>query len=339
MHNFATEWKKNVNFIQISYDDFVTKFSDIPLVYILEKIDGHLGMLIYKNGDMFFQSTGKIKTKDIPVLTEYENAFKSIGIKSCVLAGELVAIKNNTILPFNEISSIVKKSYIEANKPLIHHYLYDIVEINGKKLKFKEAVSFIQRYFGKKGIRIHVPKIVHGTLSHMRDLFSSVKDIPGIEGVVVRDLNGKNYKVKISDTVDIAIIGAGKEGLPAWNKNQVSYLLTSFMDKNGLFRTSSKIGTGFTHKQRSYLYDYITKSSIFEKDGELFVQPKLVVEAKYFRSRITKTKTYKITKNKVQEIDNLKSITFSHFSFERLRKDKKVNELDVRLEQIPEWRY
>ena len=57
MKNYSLEWKKYVNFKEISYNDFLVKFHEIKDAYYLEKIDGMLGALIYiKDKDIFFQT-------------------------------------------------------------------------------------------------------------------------------------------------------------------------------------------------------------------------------------------------------------------------------------------
>ena len=340
MINHALIWKKTINLRQISYEDFISEFYNLSNTLYMEKIDGLLGALIYKeNKKPFFQLTGGMMISDLPVLYEYATHLKRIGVKEAILIGELVAQKFNTILPFNQSMSVVKTAYRRSEyKDLVHHYLVDVVSLNGKKFDFKQAISFLSKEFGKVGLpHIRMPKISYGNIDKFRTLYNKTKDRPGFDGIVVRDLGGKNYKVKFTGTIDLVIIGAGGVGLPAWQKNQISYLLTSFIDKDGLFRTSSKIGTGFEQKERISFFDYIKNSSLYEKDGNFFVKPKVVVEMKFFRHRITPTLTYRFTKGKYEVVGNRRSVMFSHPSFERLRPDKKANKYDCRLEQMPDF--
>jgi len=340
MENYALIWKKQVNFKELPYDNFISKFYDMSSTYSLEKVDGMLGALVYREGRKpFFQLTGGSLINDVPVLYEHETWLKKLGIKSIVSIGELVGQKFKTILPFNQTESIVKTSYLPQHQDLVHHYLYDVYSINGKKINFKEAISFIAKNYGKIGLsHVHVPRIVYGNIEAFRKLYAEVMDKSGIDGVVVRDLNGKNFKVKYTATVDLAIIGAGNVGMISWPRNQISYLLSSFIDEKGIFRSSSKIGTGFADKERSDFFKYVSDNQLYEESGDIFVRPKLVVQMKYYRFRITPTKTYEFKKGKYIYIGNKMSITFSHPSFERLRLDKKPVSYDVRLEQIPDWK-
>jgi ATP-dependent DNA ligase len=338
MINYALEWKKKLNLQQVSYEEFVTEYPTASGIFI-EKIDSMLGLLIYDRHSLKFQSTTGHYFYELPVLNEYKTFFEKNDIKQALIPGEMVAVKNNTILPFNDAQSIIKKSYLEQNKPLVYHYPYDIVSINDNSYDFKKASAFIQKNFKNMSEHIRTLKTIQGGIDDFRLLYSLVSNQTGFDGVVAREINGKNYKVKFTGTVDLVVTGGGKEGLPAWKKGQVSYLTTAFLDRNGLYRTSSKIGTGFTQEKRIYFYNYLNENALYKKDGEICVKPKLVIEVKFFRYRITPTTLLTFEGNKYEHKGMHKSITFSHPSFERLRLDKEVNKYDVRLEQIPEWEY
>ena len=293
-----------------------------------------LGGLIYDGKEAFFQTTTGKELRDLPAISEYLGMFKKFKIRSAKIMGELVAKKNRTILPFNITQSIVKTSYKENYKPLIYHYPFDIVEWNGQKPNFKQSLTFLTKNLAGSTYNV-MPKMVAGDIREFRKLYKSVKNSNGFDGVVAR-IGKRIYKVKFTNTADVVIIGAGGIGMPAWNKGQVSYLITAFIDKNGLFRTSSKVGTGFTAQKRSEFFRYIMKNKLYEKNGEVFVKPELIIEVKYFRYRITETPTYKFS-GKYELVGNKKSITFSHPTYERSRPDKKANRFDTRLQQIPEF--
>lgn len=336
MKNYALEWKKNINLKQIAYNDFISLPDKSGLYF--EKVDGMLGFLVYDNSNLFFQTTTGKTIENIPALLEYKTLFNKLGINEAKIAGELAARKANTLLPFNLTTSIVKTPTKGNNADLIFHYPVDIVSLNGNPYNIKESTNFLSRNIGKIGLpHISLVNYSYGHKDMFRSLYESILEKQGYDGVVVRDYGGKNYKVKFVNTVDLVIIGAGHTEMKAWQSKQVSYLLSSFIDKNGILRSSSKIGTGFTHASRTWFYDYIMKNKLYEKNGDIFVPPKLVVEMKYFRNRITDTPSYEYQNNEFVPKGNMKSITFSHSSFERIRDDKQANLFDVRLEQVPEW--
>jgi len=338
--NYALDWKKFVNLRELPYDVFVSKFMKAPSFYSIEKVDGQLGALVYREGKpSFFQSTGGGIVKEIPVIYEYETILKKIGVKQAILMGDLVAMKFGTVLPFNQTESIVKRFHVVENKPLIHHFLFDVYSFDKKRVKdYREALSILGKYFDrKKLVNIHIPKIAYGDIRVFRKLYADTKDLPGFDGVVVRLVDGRNYKVKYTANVDVVVIGAGHERLPSWPRKQISYLLTAFIDSKGIFRTSSKVGTGFTAGERASFYKYVNERPLYGEGGEVFVRPKLVIQVKYYRVRITKTPAYRFTRDRYEPIGDELSATFSHPTFERIREDKRPTKFDVRLEQIPSF--
>jgi len=339
MKNYAFIWKKHVNFRQISYDDFVRDFSKISGQIFSEKVDGMLGVLVYGHGKTMLQTSTGHEIVDVPCITEYEAKFKKHGITEAIIPGELVARKSGKILPFNQSQSIVRTSHIEKNKPYIFHYPYDIYSLNNKKFDFKPSLLLLTRFIYPGSEHIRLPAFVRGGMDDFRKLYLQTKDNDGFDGVVARDINGKNYKIKFTSTVDLVVIGAGHEEMKAWKKGQVSYLLSSFIDKDGLFRSSSKVGTGFTEIVRKDFYKQILTKKLYGEKGNVFIKPEIIIEMKFFRSRLIETPTYQFKDGIYRQIGNKPSITFSHPSFVRLREDKRPTKYDVRLEQIPEFMY
>lgn len=335
MSNYSDQWKKDAKFRQVSYDEFVT----IPFSKgtFMQKVDGMLGTFVFsQNNKSFFQTTTGKEIADIPVIIEYEKLLTKMGVSEAKIPGELTAEKNGKILPLNEIQSIVKRSREEQNKDLIHHYPVDVISLNNSKVSFSQALRFISKSF-KSQKHITLPKIVSGDLNDFRKLFSETMQ-PGFDGVIAREIAGKNYKIKYVNTVDLVIIGAGNLTYPAWLKKQISYLLTAFIDKDGNYRSSSKVGTGFTEKQRADFYDYITKNTLYMNRNEFFIKPEKIIEIKYFRTRITDTPIYMYAGKQYMNLGMKKSVTFSHPSFVRMRPDKVPNKLNARLEQIPDFK-
>jgi len=338
MQNYAKEWKKKSNFRQISYNDFVT-IPDDNGIYIA-KVDGMLGLLVFENNKILFQTTTGHSIENIPAADDYKALFNKLKIKQAMIAGELVAQRSGAILSFNDTQSIVKTSYKPENGNLVFHYPVDVIEINKKKLSFIQALQFLDKHIGKIGLpHVQMPMYDIGKLDKFRKLYDKILGKQGYDGVVVRNYNGRNYKVKFVETVDLLVIGAGHEDMRAWQKKEISYLLSSFIDKNGIYRSSSKIGTGFTTAQRSKFYKFILDNQLYKSNGEYFIKPQLIVETKFFRSRITDTPAYRFKNNKYELVGRELSVTFSHPSFERIRPDKKATKFDVRLEQIPQFKY
>lgn len=337
MKNYAIEWKKQSNFKLIAYDDFVS--INFSKGFYLEKVDGLLGVLIYKQGETpFFQTTTGKYITDIPALSEYEKTFRDRNITEAIIPGELAGRKGRANLPFNMSMSVVKTFHNPNNKDLIYHFPYDIISLNGSKPPFAKSINYLSRM--SVGMpHVIVPTYRYGGLEDFRSLYNFVKDKQGFDGVVAREINGKDYKVKFINTVDLVIIGIGEIGMRAWAKDQASYLLTAFIDRNGLFRVSSKVGTGFTFSKRQEFFKYAKDKGLYQEKGVIYIPPKLVCEISFLRSKITKTPCYSFVGDKYNLVDQKESVTLAELSFQRLRADKRPTKFDTRLEQIPEWRY
>ncbi len=340
MINYALNWKKAVNFKQIELDEFIKKFPKLPTSIFLQKIDGILGAFVYEKGkESYFSTVNNIVIKDLPVIYEYESVLKDADIKEAVLIGELVAVKAGHILPFPQTASVVKTSYREDNKSLIQHYVYDVWSLGERKItNFHEAFLFLAKNFTRKNsIRVHMPRAAAGGIDALEKVFREWIGKPGVEGVVARLPDGKNYKIKPAMSVDLAIIGAGHERMPAWKKNQISYLITAFMDKDGVFRLSSKIGTGFSNMEREHLFEYVKTVSVQSYNGEFFFKPTKVAEVQFDRYRFKVMPAYKWDEFRYIKVGSLLSTTLDMPRFLRFREDKEVNEYDVRLTQIVDF--
>lgn len=341
MTNYSIDWKKYVSFKEMKYDDFISLIAQrITDAECLQKVDGALGAMIYERGSKCkFQTTGNQFLENLPVLEEYQNILDNIkSINSVVLMGEMVAKRSGSILPFNQTISIVKTPTKGNNATLIHHYLYDLFYINGHKITdYKTALKFIDDNFNIKTKFIHIPSHVKWQIDRFSKLYHNTIMTPGFDGVVVRQFHGRNYKIKPFQTFDLAVIGAGNEFMPAWAKKQISYLIVAFIDKDGNFRLSSKVGTGYDFKTRSMFYDYIMKEKILEKNGEFFVQPRMIIEVEFLRYDVRDMPCYKFDGKTFHLIGKKASGTMINPRFSKIREDKKMNEYDVRLGQIPEF--
>jgi len=338
MINYTEKWKQRVNFKQISYNDFVSL--DVKNAIFSRKVDGMLGAFVYQHGkESFFQTTKGRTITDLPAITEYEVMLRRLKIKSAVIIGELVAQRADQILPFNLTQSIVKKSYKPEYKDLVHHYAVDVYSIDGREYNYDQALRFLFKNIGRGFLHVHIPKTRRGDLEVFRKMFEEIKGVPGYDGVIVRGFGKHNYKVKFVETVDCVVIAMGNTEMKTWSRGEISYLRTAFVDKDGLFRTSSKVGTGFTSALRRFFFTYAMKNKLYVENGDVFLKPRLIIEFKYFRFRLTNTPAYRFTKNKYLYLGEKKSVTFSNPSFVRVRTDKKVNKYDLRLEQVPEFEY
>lgn len=344
MKNFPELWREITKFKEIKYNDFISnerKFNKKCI--IAPKYDGMLAALIYKKGeDLILQTkTGRIIKNDIPVKTELLEFLNKQKIDSIILIGELVAKVNNTILPFNKSQSIIKTPDKENNALLIHFYIFDILFINNKLItKYSESIVNLLNIFKKDLPHVHLTKFYFGTFNKIIEVYKEYQDQMGFDGIVVRELNSmKAIKIKYKSTLDLVVIGFGNKKMPSWPKKEISYLITAFIDKDGYFRLSSKVGTGFSRTDRLNFFNKLQEIKLYETDEEVFVRPKYIIEIEFSEEMLTVTPKYKFDNNKYIEIGKDKSLTLRHPSFIQIREDKEVNTYDVRPEQSPYFKY
>jgi len=338
MRNYIEEWKNKVRFLAIGYDEFIEKFDKISDLYFLEKLDGQSTAAVYDRKECFFQTPVGSKIEDIPAVYEYKTILEKLKVKSAVFVGELVAQKMGTILSFAQSESVIKTSYKPENAEIIHLYLFDILELDGKPVSFPAAIKFLTKNFSNKTTRLHIPNVSRGGVEEFRQIYQrTIQKGLGFEGIIIRLPNGRALKVKPTLSFDLALLGAGNLKMRTWPKGHISYLISAFMDRKGIFRLTSRVGTGFDFKQRSELFKYVNNEYIIEKNNELFVPPTRVIEVEFQNYDIQDMPSYNFTKGTYEETGKKLSTSMRFPRFSRFRDDKKITVNDLRLEQIPQF--
>lgn len=340
MINYAKEWRDLVNFKAMDYSEFVSSFTE-SRAYYSRKVDGMLGPLIYNKDIQAFQTTTGQLIQNIPVLGEYISILKNSNqkIDNSVFVGELVCQIYNNIMPFNRTVSVVKTPNVDEHSLLIHHYIYDILYFNGHKIaSYREALRLINQLFNFKTTqRIHFPTTIEGNLNDFRDMFSKTKHMQGYDGIIVRQENGRNYKVKPSLTLDMVIVGAGNTEMPAWPHNQISYLIVALMDKYGKYRLSSKVGTGFKAPVREYFFNYVNANRVSDiVKGEFMVKPLKVIEVECLSYDPKPMLAFEYENGKYKPIGYKMSVTLRNSRMSKIRDDKTPSFDDCGIKQIPE---
>ena len=88
----------------------------------------------------------------------------------------------------------------------------------------------------------------------------------------------------------------------------------------------------------NYFYDYVQKNRTMNEDmkGNFFIKPELIIEVKFLRYHINNMDCYSYKNGVYTNIGKKESVTLINPRFNRIRVDKKINDYDVRLSQIPE---
>jgi DNA ligase-1 len=240
------------------------------------------------------------------------NALKSIK-SEVILEGEVVAINVETeeYLPFQEMS------YTERRKLL------------------KKIIDRIQNN------KLSLIKQTIATESHEIDRFMAAAIENGCEGVMIKHLSStyragareyawvklkREYTSDLVDTLDLVIVGAlhgrgrraGKYG---------ALLLAAYDHNTDMFRSVTKVGTGFTDVHIEQFYQELEKHIVSQRHArvdtgmemDIWFEPKIVIEV--IASEITLSPSHTAAKNTIRPGYGL-ALRFPKFTG-KIRDDKK----------------
>jgi len=307
-----------------------------------ERIQIHKGK---EKIDLFSRSLEKI-TEHYPDVSQ---AIQKLKINEIILEGEVVAINAQTdeFLPFQELMHRRRKYGIKKaveDYPVVIN-LFDVLYINGKD---KTSLTYIQRRHliekitsGLKSQKVKlVPQCIVKNINDIERFMASAIE-QGCEGLMIKQLAStyragsrefawvklkREYRSDIADTLDLVIVGAlygrgrrvGKYG---------ALLLAAYDSKSDMFRSVSKVGTGFTDIHLEQLYTSLEKTRISHKHPrvdtrmqmDVWFEPEIVIEVS--ASEITLSPSHTAGMNSIREKYGL-ALRFPKFTG-KVRIDKK----------------
>jgi DNA ligase 1 len=269
-----------------------------------------------------------------------------------IFEGEVVAIDSKTseFLPFQVLMHRRRKhgvSQAMKNYP-VYLNVFDILYYNGESkihLQYKDRRKLIERLIDNINDRriLLVPqKIVEDVGSIAKYLSKALQ--AGCEGIMVKQLESeyragargyawiklkKEYGSNLTDTLDLVIVGAlygrgrrvGKYG---------ALLLAAYDPISDTFKTTSKVGTGFTDQHLSDFHNNLEKYLLKHKHPrvdadmqmEVWFEPKIVIEI--IASEITLSPIHTAGMNIIKENYGL-ALRFPKFTG-KVRDDKSAED-------------
>jgi len=284
-------------------------------VAIVEKIGGECGveykldgerLQIHKRGDEVNLFSRRLENITVHYPDAIDLVRKHIKAKEAILDGEAVAINEDTgeYLPFQEIMHRRRKYGIEeAMKEYpISLNLFDILYLEGEDLTqrtYLERRKILEEVTEKAERITIVPAIVTADPQKIEE-FMQQAILDGCEGIVAKDLKSsyragarefawiklkREYKSELQDTIDLVIVGAfygkgkraGKYG---------TFLLAAYDKEEDVFKTATKIGTGFTDEDLAKLPELLQPYKIPNRharveskiEADVWFVPKVVIE-------------------------------------------------------------
>ena len=233
-----------------------------------------------------------------------------------ILEGEVVAVDLQTseLLPFQELMHRRRKHGIQEameEYPVILN-VFDVLYINGNaktSLTYTKRRDLIEKiivqqhsknkeYDPNNKIRLVPQTIVKNPDQISEFMISAIQS--GCEGLMIKQLNSvyragareyawiklkREYQNELADTLDLVIVGAlygrgrrvGKYG---------ALLLAAYDSASDIFRSTCKVGTGFTDKDLEDFYVTLEKHRIEHKHArvdtrmemDVWFEPEIVIE-------------------------------------------------------------
>ena len=203
-------------------------------------------------------------TEQFPeIRDEFRQAFKG---GSCIVEGEAVPIDTNTgeFRPFQEVSRRRGRKYeldVMALDYPVHLFLFDCLYSDGTDLTMKpltERRSSLERLI-QSSEKIRLSKTLTTDKVEEAQAFFDEAIEGGCEGIVAKAPGSfyeagargfqwikykRDYKSEMTDTVDLVVVGA----FSGRGKRAGTYgalLMATYDKKTDVFRTTSKLGSGF----------------------------------------------------------------------------------------------
>ena len=262
-----------------------------PSAWIVEqKWDGIRGQIVKRNDEIYIWSRGEeLVTKQFPELVEAIKNFKF----DFVLDGEILAMKNNDVLLFNDLQKRLNRKNV-TKKLLedipIGFYAYDLLEFEGDDIR---STPFIERRQRLETIFDSIALPNHLRLSFLVE-FEKWEDLHAIrnnsrainsEGLMLKQKDspyhtgrkkGDWWKWKVDPlTIDAVMIYAQK-GSGRRSSKYTDY--TFAVKKDDALVTVAKAYSGLTDKEITEISQWVNKNAIERFGPVRTVKPELVFE-------------------------------------------------------------
>jgi DNA ligase 1 len=271
------------------------------------KYDGERIQLHKKGNEVVLFSRRLEKISD-----QYPDAIelvkKKVSAKEAILEGECVAMDLETceMRPFQELMHRRRKYGIEeaVGEYPVSLFMFDALYVDGKDYTqepFPTRRKALEKAIAKSD-RITLAKSITASSTKQLEAFFEEAIEEGCEGIMCKAVGKesvyqagargwlwikykRDYKSEMTDTVDLVVVGA----IHGRGKRAGAYgalLLAAYNKQNDTFETVTKLGTGFTDKDLSYLPDLLRKHEVPKKhsrvvsilEPDVWFEPAVVLE-------------------------------------------------------------
>ena len=285
------------------------------------------------------------------ITSHYPDVAKAVkSIKSeVILEGEVVAINTETeeYLPFQELMHRRRKHGVEEameNYPVVMNF-FDVLYVDGKSktdLTYVDRRKLLKKIIDStKGDKVRVIQQTVTDKPAEIDRFMATAIENGCEGVMIKQLSStyragareyawvklkREYRSDLADTLDLVIVGA-LHGRGRRAGRYGALLLAAYDQKNDMFQSVTKVGTGFTDVHLERFYKELEQHVISQRHArvqtgmvmDVWFEPKIVIEV--IASEITLSPSHTAALNALRPGYGL-ALRFPKFTG-KIRDDKK----------------
>ena len=249
MKELAQKYKRQTasRYLPIGSEDITSKIIESELYAVSPKYDGHFYLLTFDGTKAELINHGGNVIKDLPLLKEANDLFKD-KCKDVVIAGELYLNKKG-----ERTRSFDMTAVLDEKSSDIHFAAFDLLTLDGEEiiLDVKTLDEKLSSLLNDGKAMYPVRNTLVESRSDIADLYKSIVNEGGQEGIVVRSQNGPTYKVKQLITLDAVVLGFSEgEGSRA---GMLRELLVGLCVAKDQYILLTKVGNGYSDDERKSL--------------------------------------------------------------------------------------
>ena len=310
---------------------------------VTRKIDGHLQVLFYKDGDaVLLNSNGIDKAGKLHCLDVAAECLKYAGVKEAIIAAELYMPKEGGRPRCADVTSALAD---DTRRDQLRLAPFDIISLDGQSF---ESVPYQETYKALSGIFkadavCPVQMMRASSLDEVQAIYDEWVECDGAEGLVIHSDSNIVAKVKPRHSIDAAIVGytTGEMG--------VRDLMLAVRREDGLFQVFA-VGSGaLSDVDRATLAERLqgmnVESQYVLSDSRgiayQMVRPEIVWEVSVIEL-VARGNDDKVRMNALVRFDGEQwlhegmtpGVSAFGLSFIRERSDKTPSETDIRISQL-----
>jgi DNA ligase-1 len=243
-----------------------------------------------------------------PQYMDVVEALKGVSAKEFIVEGEVVAIdRSGKYLPFQELMHRRRKYELDRamkEYPVVIN-LFDILLLDGEAVldkPYEKRRKLLETFLEKAEDKEKIMLVPVKRVTEAGEIDSLMEEAlsAGCEGLVVKDPQSPyragargfawikfkpEYRPNVRDTIDLVIVGAN-HGMGKRAGVYGAYLLAAYDHESDIFRTTTKVGTGFSDENLEKISKLLEQHRIREKsprvdakvEAEVWFEPKVVIE-------------------------------------------------------------